>query len=147
MKKFEFPLNSALEYRRLRSEAEQAVLSKIAGELRALQGALSDLEQQKAEAEASIGQSGPVDPAMLAALDGFRQHVQRRKQDVGRQITECGRRLTAQNEKVQAARREWRLLENLKDRRWAEWLKEVDKEAETLAGEMHLARRVRERVR
>jgi hypothetical protein len=52
---------------------------------------------------------------------------------------ECQKELAARQAAVLEARRRYRLLERLKDRRWAEWQSAADRELDELAADSYLA--------
>lgn len=145
MTQFRFPLERVLHWRRVQLEQEENRLQRQAATLAAVDRQRAELEAAAARTEIQVRQWSPLSGRDLAALAGFRTHVQNE-----------GRRLAAQRAKEQAqlnvrrqamleARRRCRLLERLRERRLAEWRMEHDREAEQFATECYLAGLARRR--
>ena len=144
MKAFHFPLDTALAWRKTRLEAEEAALSRLAAERERMFAEARENHEAGARAEREITEAPAVTALDLWALDGYRQAVRTRARALEERVREAGTRLAAQRARVQEARREFRLLENLKERRRAEWRREADREIENFAGDSYLARWNRE---
>ncbi len=138
MRRFEFRLQSVLDWRTRRLDLEKSKLQALFGQWRALGAALERLETEQAEAERCAFAS--ADAQELAALDPFRAHQGRERARIAARRTECEREIAEQRERVLASERDVRLLERLKARREADWRAEAAKEVETLAAESYLAR-------
>ena len=80
----------------------------------------------------------PVCRLGLAGLGSFRLHVRKKNRELAAQRAECAERLAAGRGAVLAARRHFRLLERLKERRLKDWRKGARQELEELASESHL---------
>lgn len=143
MRRFVFRLESVLRWRRSRFELEQNRLRELAAERDRIRLRLRRLEEQRRRLEGELLASGTLSGAELAALEAWRlrQRVERARCEQA--LAEAERRVEAQREQALEARRRLRLLERLKERRYAEWQTEADREAEALAAECHLARRGR----
>ncbi len=144
MKAFHFPLETALAWRKTRLEAEEAAFARLAAERERLAAEARENREAGARAEREITQAPAATALDLWALEGYRQAVVTRARALEEQLRAAGTRLAAQRARLEEARREFRLLENLKDRRRAEWLREADREIENFAGDSYLARWNRE---
>ncbi len=140
MKTFRFPLEKALEWRRIELELEEARYKHQSAEL-------SDLDRRRAEIEASgilaetqVRAWSPVAAADLVALGSYRLRVKNQEADLARRRVDCAQKLDAQHKQMLEARRRCRLLERLKDRRLVEWTAARDLELEQIAAESYLAR-------
>ena len=140
MKTFQFPLDKALQWRRLELELEEAHYKQQSAEL-------ADLDRRRAECEASgiraeiqVREWNPVAANELTALGAYRLAVKTEEADLARRRVECARKLAEQEQQMFEARRRCRLLERLKDRRLAEWRSACDRETEEIAAESYIAR-------
>jgi hypothetical protein len=140
VKAFRFPLEKALDWRRIQLELEEVRYKQQVG-------AVAGLDRQRAEVEASgilaeiqVREWRSIAAGDLTALGNFRLHVKARESAIGRQRFEAAQKLAEQQKLMLEARRRCRLLERLKERRLAEWTAERDHEVEEIAAESYLAR-------
>jgi len=143
MKRFEFRLERVREWRFVRMELEQARLEELFGELHSLEAAERRLAAEIEEAErgvqaAATGQRA-VEGHQFVELDEYRLYVRRQEQRLAAQKAEVRERIAAQRERLLLARRDYRLLEKLKEKAFKQWQAGYDKEIENLASEMFLA--------
>lgn len=139
MKTFQFPLQKALDWRRTQLQlAEVHVQQQLA--------ALANLDQARAELEAighrteiEVRQFRPLAGGDLSALGGFRLHVKARDKEIAGKRALCEKELAVRQTAMLEARRRCRLLERLKERRWAEWQSARDRELEDSAADSYLA--------
>ena len=144
MKRFAFPLQRVLEWRRSRVDIEQSRLEQLLGERSRLKEAAAQLEAALAGARRAVFEPAaagePVDRGALAALDDFTLYVKHRRQLLLARRTELDQQIAAQRARLVVARRDFRLLDKLRERALAGWELEYAKELENLASELHLAR-------
>ena len=140
MKTFAFRLEKVLRWRETRVEIEQFALSRHAAECARCDAVVAQLETARSQAEHAVLQSGPVAGGDLAALARFQEHLRKQKQTALERRHECQRKMEEQRGRLLAARREYRLLDKLRQARRAEWEADVNREFEALAAENHLAR-------
>jgi hypothetical protein len=140
MKAFHFPLEKALDWRRIQLELEEARYKQQIA-------ALSGLDRQRAEVEASgiraeiqVREWSPVVAGDLSALGNFRLYVKSQESEIARRRFQAAQKLAEQQKLMLEARRRCRLLERLKDRRLTEWTAGRDREVEEIAAESYLAR-------
>ena len=140
MKTFQFPLEKALDWRRVQLELEEA---RYKQELAALAG----LDRQRAEVEASgiraeiqVREWNPVAAGDLTALGNYRLYVKSQESEIARRRYAAAQKLAEQQKLMLEARRRCRLLERLKERRLTEWTVARDHELEQIAAESYLAR-------
>jgi flagellar export protein FliJ len=138
VKRFEFRLQSVLDWRARQLEMEQAKLQALFKELHGLDAALARLQAEGEEAARVALASG--DPQQLAALGPFREHLRRERGRVEGLRAACETRLAGQRNRTLEAERNVRLLERLKGRRLADWNAAASKELELLATDSFLAR-------
>lgn len=145
MNAFRFPLERALEWRRRQLEIEENRFKQQAAALANLDRARADLESTAIRAELQVRGWAPLLGQDLTALAGFRADVKTKEEALAGRRAECQRRLEAQQLVMLEARRRYRLLEKLRERRWQEWRAAADREIELFAAENYLAGLVRNR--
>ncbi|HLM99450.1 MAG TPA: hypothetical protein VK335_09230 [Bryobacteraceae bacterium] len=139
MTAFSFRLERVLEWRQAQLELAQAALSRVAGECARWDATLAKLANARAQAEALVQSSGPVNGADLGALARYQAHVEQQRKVALDRRRECGIKMDQQRARVLEARRDYRLLDKLRQVRRAEWESAVDREFEALATETYLA--------
>jgi flagellar export protein FliJ len=149
VKKFQFPLGRLLEFRRLQEEMERAKLARLAGEVRQIEQRRAELAQVEHRAADDVrrsveaGSEPTVGP--LSALPAFRQRVRRLDRRMEAQEAELSRQMQAQRATMLEARQRSEVLERCREKSFAEWKSGLEREMETLAGELHLAKWKRRR--
>ena len=143
MKRFRFPLEALLAIR-------QRKLGKLEAEVGALQRkrmetleSAAALEQRSAEARESIGGQHVMRGADLRLIDASSQAMLEQAHASREQARRLEHELVEGRKAVLQARRDAEMLEKLRERDLEEWRREVDREEEALASELHLARRTR----
>jgi hypothetical protein len=143
MKKFRFELDGALRLRRQQLNGEElklkAALAEVARTRMVRQALLEEWMQQ----ERMLRERDELDPFELASMGDYQGWVKRREGELTKQEAEQAKRADAQRECVAAARRRLKLLEDLRERRLAEWTRESNRELDALASELHLMRQFR----
>lgn len=147
MKRFQFQLQTALDWRKRRMETEQARLDDLLLRQSQLHQALDDTGRSYSESQAAILQSTTIDAAELAALDAYRRALHQQKRRIEIEIARVKEALTNQRQILITATRDYRLMEKLKDRRLSEWRKQFDRELENEAAELYLSKHVRTTTR
>jgi len=145
MQRFRFPLERVRRWRAEQAAAEEAKLRQLAGQMAALADERARVENDRAESERVVLERAAVEAGDLQALDAFRSHVRARIGDIEKRRNETARKIGEQRERWRAAARQAELLERLKTKMFAEWRAEADREEETLASELYLARLARRR--
>lgn len=140
MKKFRFPLEKLLHYRRGRLSAEKARLAQLIAEQAALERSRAALEREERLIMESLRRLPVLSASDLAAADGFRRFA---TAECARLLSEAGllaSRIEAQRRAVLSARREVEILERLREKRLQDWRAELDKEMEQQVAELVGAR-------
>jgi flagellar export protein FliJ len=144
MKKFQFPLQRVLEYRKLQLECEQARLEECLARLQAVDAMEKELERQRSEAEHDIrvrrASEYAVPAAEGVAFSGYAGHVTRVGQMLAMRRSENTRHVEQQRAVVLDARQRVEMLDHARQRARQRWLKDSDREQEQLASDLHLAR-------
>jgi hypothetical protein len=139
MNGFRFSLQNVLDWRRCELELEEAKLRRQAAAIAELDRARAELESEGIAAELSVRERNPVAGSELVALAGFRMGVRLKEQRIAAQRAAREQDLARQRQTMLEARRRYRLLERLRDRRWEEWRAAASRELENFASESYLA--------
>lgn len=139
MNKFHFPLQKVLEWRRTQLDVEEGKFRQRGEAVAAVDRARAELEAEAVHTECEVRGWDSVGGADLRALDEYRKHVRAEEARLAAERAERARALAAQQAAMLEARRRFRLLERLKDRRLAEWRTACDRELDEIAAESYLA--------
>ena len=145
MKRFQFPLQTALRWRNERALAEEMKLERLLAERQAHEKALTALLERRARAERSVLEAPFVEAIDLCALDAFRLQTSAESVRIRARAAGCETQIAAQRLVLIEMRRQAKLLENLREKRRHQWLLSFDAELEQNAGELFLAAQVRAR--
>lgn len=140
MNAFRFPLQKVLDWRRSELELAELKFKQLTAAVVAVDKELAELETAGIRAEILVRDWSPLCGRDLAALGSFRLHVRKKNAELSAQRAQCAGRLAAGRGAMLEARRRFRLLERLQQRRWEDWRIARDKELDELASESYLAR-------
>ena len=144
MKRFQFPLERVREWRGTQVDLEYAKLQKLFEQMRRLERTVAALETEVRSAEGELqavaAARRPMTGRQLARLDDFRLYAKRQQQLLAARQDELRGRIAEQRGRLVEARRNFRLLERLKQQALEEWERDYYREMENLASELHLAR-------
>jgi flagellar export protein FliJ len=140
MKAFRFPFDRVRRWRAQQLEMEEAKLQKLFSERNSIRAARAVLAEERMAEERAVRAPGAATASDLAALDAFVRYVVAEQRRLNGAESDCENRIAAQQREVAEARRRVELLNRLKEKRQAEWQHEFDREQETLAGELFLAK-------
>ncbi|MCC6537325.1 MAG: hypothetical protein IT162_07245 [Bryobacterales bacterium] len=139
MKKFQFPLESALLWRRRQMETEQARLEELERQRVSLAALLAGIEQSWAASAEAVCKEKVIEASELETLANYRIASDHQKRRVDNELRVLAGKVHAQKAQLVEATRQFRLIEKLKDRRKEEWQHQVDAQLEQEAGELYLA--------
>lgn len=140
MKKFRFPLERLLNYRRSRLAGEQARLEKLLAEQAGLEQRRAALEREERMVNESLRRLPVISSEQLSAIASFRRFAASEAVRLSAEIHAAAGRVAAQREAVLSARREVEVIEKLRERRLHDWRREVDQETERQTAELVVAR-------
>jgi hypothetical protein len=140
VKSFHFPLEKALDWRRVQLQMEEARYKQQVASVAGLDRQRAETEASGIRAEIQVRDWRPVTAGDLTALGNFRLYVKSRESEIARLRFEAAHKLAEQQKVMLEARRRCRLLERLKERRLTEWTAERDREVDEIAAESYLAR-------
>ena len=139
MTQFHFPLEKVLRWRSLELAAEGARLEQLVREQLRLQTMRADLSAEKSKLDRSLDTLPDLRGADLCAVSAYSLSLKRKAESLGQLVSKCDRDLTEQKKKYRAAKQRFRLLEELRARKYEEWRQEQARELESLATESFLA--------
>ena len=140
MKQFQFSLEHAMHWRRLRADMERAKLESLYTELRNFDEQKSLMEEEETTAHHLVKNQDSVRAQQLFALDRFTRYMSTRKEQLEGQRVDLFGQIAQQQVRLISAQRDFELLEKLKLRKKEDWRTAFDKEQEDLASEVYLAK-------
>jgi flagellar export protein FliJ len=140
MKKFDFPLARAMDFRRMQARLEEIKLEALYAELRAIDQREVALIQEKVQAEKALKSAKSVTGFDLEVFDAYRLSTKEDQKKMDKARADCRKRIDAQLAVLTVKRRDVKLLEHLKERRFEKWEKEMFKEIDQQADEAYLAK-------
>jgi flagellar FliJ protein len=129
MAKFVFRLEPLLKARRRAEETEQRAVAELDRQRMALEDVLRGYQQNISHGKESLRGSlaGTLDMRFLRLEAGSALHLVRKAQQVVLQLAGLGQRLEAARAKLIEATKRRRALELLKERRFEQWKRKLDK--------------------
>lgn len=146
MARFYFSLEKVLRWRALELAAEQAKLEHLVREQLRLQGLRAQLSSEKSRLLVSISTMPDLRGEDLRAATAHNLFLKRKAERLIELLMECERALAVQRKKFREAKQRFRLLEELRERKFTEWRHEQATQLEALASESYLANWNRERM-
>jgi hypothetical protein len=147
MKRFEFPLETVRRWRLERAGIEELKLRQMLAEKQRLAASKGQIQSEMAQTLRQVLGQPSIQSRELESLDSFRLYTRGRVRDLEDQEQKCEARIVEQRTKVLEARRQFELLERLRQKAITEWRAAGNKEQEEMAAELFLAKSIRERNR
>ncbi len=139
MKKFTFPLETVLQWRRRQMETEQARLEKLERQRADLAGLLTAIEASWLASADELQKATVIEASELEQLSHYRIAADTRRRRLEGDLRRLAAKLEEQKTRLVEATRQFRLIEKLKDRRKDEWQRQMEAQLEQEAGELYLA--------
>ncbi len=140
MRKFRFPLDKLLSYRRGRLSEQQATLDRLLAGKAALEARRAAIEREERLVMDALRRMMILGAENLLAVDGFRRFAALESARLVEEIRQFASRIEAQRAAVVEARREVEVLERFREKRLNAWRQEVDRETERQVAELVIAR-------
>jgi hypothetical protein len=140
MKKFVFPLERVLGWRRTQARIEEIKLESLHAGRRALEARRKFLREEPSRTLAGLVRAGAVTGRDLEALDRYRKSATAQAARVEASLRDQDREIASQTGAVAGRRRDVHLLEQLRDEKFRKWHREFVKEIDQQAEESHLIR-------
>jgi flagellar export protein FliJ len=144
--KFHFSLEKVLRWRSVELTAEEAKLKALLQQQLHLQAQLAEVSAERSKLISSLGVMPDLRGDDLRTLTACGLRLRRTAEDLAQQLVKVSRDLAKQRKRYSEAKRRVRLLEELKERRLAEWKYEEAALLEELASESFLANWSREHI-
>jgi len=136
---FHFSLEKVLRWRSLELASEEAKLERLLREQLRLQTMRADLSAEKSKLDQSLDTLPDLRGADLRAVSAHSVSLKRQADNLVKLLAKSDRDLSEQKKLYRAAKQRFRLLEELRARKFEEWRQEQAREQETLATESFLA--------
>jgi flagellar export protein FliJ len=131
MKTFHFPLQRVLEYRELQMRTEEEKLSTIQNQLAQVLHRENALTAAQLNAEMNLLGRAVVDASEFRALSAFQLRIRSEKVSLLTARNNLETQIAGQRKRLLKARKDCKVLENLKERRKKAWTYLSDREIET----------------
>jgi flagellar export protein FliJ len=139
MKSFQFPLDKALDWRRTELRMAEARVEQQLTALTSIDQARAELDATGHRTEVEVRRFEPLAGGDLGALGAFRLAIRVRGRELAAKRVESQKELATRQAAMMEARRRFRLLEKLKERRHAEWQSAANRELDEMAADSYLA--------
>lgn len=136
MRRFAFPLERVLDYRRLQAETERAKLQQLLTEHREIVRRRDGLNAEVVALQRFPAGTAPE----FDARSNYFGFLSRQRRTVQEQVAQSDRNLVAQRMRTLEAERRRDLLERLRVTKKAAWSVELERELEQLAADSYRAR-------
>jgi flagellar export protein FliJ len=140
MKKFAFPLDRVMDFRRTEARLEEAKLENLYAGLRAIDAREVVLIRQRVESEKALKSARSVTGSDLESFSRYGAAMKEEQKRMDKTRAECRKRIDALLAVLTAKRREVKLLEKLKEQKFETWEKEMFKELDEQAEEAYLSK-------
>ncbi len=144
MKRFHFPLERVRLWRAEQVTLEQLRLEQLVSHLARIREEKQQTLNARLQSEQQILAQLRIDATDLENLAAYRLHIGNKIRELGGLERQAEGALIEQRRRLIQARRDAELLERLKQKALEDWQAAADREQETLASELFLAKRVRE---
>ncbi|MEP7353496.1 MAG: flagellar FliJ family protein [Acidobacteriota bacterium] len=145
MKKFAFPLDRVLAWRRTQVRLEEAKLEQAHTQLRTLQQKIENLAQERDSARLQLFSSHGATGAEFQALEPYRAASEAEGARLTNSLEPARQAITTQVQVVVERRRDVKLLERLREKQVQVWTLAAAVELEQLAEDSYRARSARSR--
>jgi len=139
MKAFHFPLQRVLEYRELQMRTEEEKLSTIQNQLAGVLHRENALTAAQLNAEMNLLGRAVVDAGEFRALSAFQLRIRSEKVSLLAARKSLEVQVSEQRKRLLKARKNCKILENLKEKRKKTWTYLSDREIENTAAESYIS--------
>jgi flagellar export protein FliJ len=143
VKSFQFPLQRVLDWRGIQLRAEEEKLAGLLQKLASLLQREKTLTAVQSRSEVAVLSSPCIEGSDLRALSGFRARIKNERAALKTSRAHCEAQIVEQRKRLLKARKDCRILEQLKDKRHKEWTYLGEREIEETAAESYISRWLR----
>jgi flagellar export protein FliJ len=140
MKSFRFSLQRVLDWRTLQMRQEEEKLGGLQNKLAEIVHRENALMAAQVKSESALLGLEAIGGSDLRALAAFQLHMQSERVALKAARTQCEAQIVEQRKRLLKARRDYRVLEKLKERRLKTWSYLSDRETEETAAESYISR-------
>lgn len=140
MKRFHFPLQRVLEWRSIHMRSAEEKLTRLQEEQAALVHRETALRAAEIKTEMGLLSLPVMDGSDLQSLAGFQLRMRSERAEIESLRARCQAAIVQQRTRVLIARRDFRVVEKLREKRFQTWIYLSDREIEETAAEAYLAR-------
>src|SRR5258708_18737802 len=125
MKRFGFPLERVRRWRLEQLNVEDLKLQQVRSERQSLSDAKQQVRDEFGAAEKEVLSRTSMQGQELEILESFRRHVRYRVQDLENRERQWDAKVAEQRTRVLEARRQFELLDRLRERALVKWCADV----------------------
>lgn len=145
MMPFRFPLERVLEWRKLQMRAEEERLAAIQQRLEMVDQRIHALASADLQTEWGVRKLASVEGAELHGFPAFQARSRKMRDALEAEKLQCEKLAAAQRARLLKARKDYRVLEKLKERRHQAWVYLSDRELESIAADAYNSKLARAR--
>lgn len=132
-----------LDWRTLQMRTEEEKLAGLQHSLSALVHRDNALTAAELKIELGLLKLPSIPGVDLQALAAYQERMKTERAVLKAQRVQCEAQIAEQRKRLLKSRRDFRVLEKLKERRWKSWTYLTDREIETTAAEAYISRWIR----
>ena len=140
MKRFQFPLQRVFEWRSLQMRSAEEKLARLQEQQAGLVHRENSLRAAEVKAAMGLLKLPTMDGSDLQSLAAFQLRMRSQRAELHAARARCQAEIVQQRTRVLIARRDFRVLEKLKEKRLRSWIYLTDREIENTAADAYLAR-------
>jgi flagellar export protein FliJ len=140
---FRFSLERVLELRRVQLQAEEEKLARLQQQLEGIDQRVNAIASTELKSEWALRKMPAVAASDLHTLSDFQARVRKVQAALAVEKQQVTKEIQAQRARLLNARREFRVIEKLKERRFKVWQYQADREIEGLAADAHNSKLIR----
>jgi flagellar export protein FliJ len=140
---FRFSLERVLELRRLQLQAEEEKLARLQQQLERIDQRVNAIASTELKSEWALRKMPAVAASELHTLSDFQARVRKVQAALAVEKQQITKEIQAQRARLLNARREFRVIEKLKERRFKVWQYQADREIEGLAADAYNSKLIR----
>lgn len=146
MKSFEFSLERVLRWRCVQLASEEAKLRRLVEDQVRMQQQIHSLRSEKLKTESTATGLSSLHGLDLTMLHGYRLHTANEERRILEALNRKEQEIAVQQRCYREAKQRFRLLEELRKRKFTAWQQEWDKELDEMAAESFNAALARNRA-
>jgi flagellar export protein FliJ len=135
MTSFRFPLERVLDWRKLQLRAEEEKLAAVQQRLDAVTHRINALGAAELKSEWGLRKLTSMEGSELQTVAAFQARARKIREALEIEKQQCEKLVVAQRTRLLKARKDFRILEKLKERRHEAWTYLSEREIESIAAD------------